>query len=551
LSQINGEYIGAIQNIRAEMFENIGKGAEANFDMTLETILTNYISESTEVINFINTKGVGSRFKFVENLAFKKINTEIQYTDSENIKKKDIILKANSQNLLNEYTDYLTVGLTWIFDNTVETYVYDIIKKINKVLWVGHFYEENIKKIESLDINIKKENNWESPDITKKDYILNQIGYHNSSYRLYTKIIENKLNLLRDSRIKKDVELNYKKWGENFNNLENTIENNKYFLEKNKNEIDTKAYSTSAKKNWMNISGNFEKSTIEDRLQYIEQMFINHLGNNYLREVVYSHYGTWIPKYGFFNQVNWGENSYEKLTQWADTYKNTLSELIDKGDWLGYFRARDALREEGELNFLKSYIFTKNRYITKNKLENYNLMEKWKIKKYEYRPFDSYIKVGSVKLQEQMYHKIWNWNLRTHVALSSQYFRDWYWAQYQEEQNDIEKFGVIREITKKKRLNNPEKILIDQVNECFGGGYSKFIENFDINSLDLEKNSKLNKFVEKRIIFCFNRGIIDTNSNKNEIQHIKNLTLNQTEVTKMIADHEKKVNEYRWNSWIK
>ncbi len=55
-----------------------------------------------------------------------------------------------------------------------------------------------------------------------------------------------------------------------------------------------------------NRSGSHHKITVpqqsppEEVLQRIEQALIVHLGNNYLREVMYSHYGTWLPKYGVY-----------------------------------------------------------------------------------------------------------------------------------------------------------------------------------------------------------------------------------------------------------
>ena len=133
--------------------------------------------------------------------------------------------------------------------------------------------------------------------------------------------------------------------------------------------------------------------------------------------------------------------------------------------------------------------------------------------------------------------------------LSAQFFRDWYFIQYSNEQEDLEKYGYIRGDTKKKRENNPELELINGVNACFGGSFNNFInsiENFNITERSLEKNSNLNKFIEKRIVYCFNEGVIKI-PESGLIMNKKNneLGLTQTEVTEIIGEHEKKINTYR------
>ena len=133
--------------------------------------------------------------------------------------------------------------------------------------------------------------------------------------------------------------------------------------------------------------------------------------------------------------------------------------------------------------------------------------------------------------------------------LTSQFFRDWYYIQYSAEQQDLENFGHIKEQTKNRRKDNPEIALIQEVNECFGGNYSKFINNivnFGITEETLEKNSNLNKFIEKRLIYCFSEEIIKIPENRVNLRKPQQeLGLTQTEVTELIAEHEKKINVYR------
>lgn len=62
----------------------------------------------------------------------------------------------------------------------------------------------------------------------------------------------------------------------------------------------------------------------------------------------------------------------------------------------------------------------------------------------------------------------------------------------------------------------------------------------------------MNKFIENRIIYCYNNNIIKTNYIKiNPNIEIKKTILTQSEVTRIIAEHELLINKYRWSIWNK
>lgn len=232
-----------------------------------------------------------------------------------------------------------------------------------------------------------------------------------------------------------------------------------------------------------------------------------------------------------------------------------MTNYIDSGDWVTYFSYKDSIKEYGEMDFIRSYIFTRNRYISKNSLKNYTNMVYWESKLYNYRPIDSYISLGNTGLSEQIYHKIWNWTIRADTMLVSQYFRDWYYQQYILEQADISRFGKIKEETLKQRKNNPELAYIKDVHSCFGGTFTEFLknlENYNTSLITLKKKNNMNKFIENRIIYCYNNNIIKTNYIKiNPNIEIKKTILTQSEVTRIIAEHELLINKYRWSIWNK
>lgn len=140
--------------------------------------------------------------------------------------------------------------------------------------------------------------------------------------------------------------------------------------------LENKFSKVSNSKNIDNLSGNFKKikySNVnivgkDQILQRIEQMFINHLGNNYLRELIYSHYGTWLPKYGFYTEIK--EMNPNNLTKFSVENLKILDGYIISGDWVKYFEYKNSIRGSGELNFVKKYIYLRSLYIPKGQYGN-------------------------------------------------------------------------------------------------------------------------------------------------------------------------------------
>jgi hypothetical protein len=173
-------------------------------------------------------------------------------------------------------------------------------------------------------------------------------------------------------------------------------------------------------------------------------MLIVQLGN-YLREIIYSHYGTWLPKYGFFGINNSSTLNPMFFSKWSNTNLEMLDLHIKNNDWVKYFDFRFKIRNHGELDFIKNYIFLRNRFVEKNIIQNYDNLVYWNNKKIIYRPFDSYITLNSYtfNVYEILYAKIWGWYLRDIWALNSNYFKSWYINQLVLEKQDIKHFGTI------------------------------------------------------------------------------------------------------------
>lgn len=122
-------------------------------------------------------------------------------------------------------------------------------------------------------------------------------------------------------------------------------------------------------------AGNHHKVTVpqqsppEEVLQRIEQALIVHLGNNYLREVMYSHYGTWLPKYGVYSA--WSRPCYnpDALTAWNKKQVETLTHMVRSADWVRYFKYRSQVKNFGEQNFLKQYLFARSAYVPSDPLK--------------------------------------------------------------------------------------------------------------------------------------------------------------------------------------
>jgi hypothetical protein len=98
------------------------------------------------------------------------------------------------------------------------------------------------------------------------------------------------LNKISNSNI---FNFDYKNWGKEFGDLNSKFENNTNKL------ANSKIKFSILNKNIKNINLGSSTNTVinknnqlEEILQRLEQLFLVYLGNNYMREVIYSHYGS-------------------------------------------------------------------------------------------------------------------------------------------------------------------------------------------------------------------------------------------------------------------
>lgn len=138
--------------------------------------------------------------------------------------------------------------------------------------------------------------------------------------------------------------------------------------------------------------------SVEESLQIFETLLTKHLGTDYIRSVIYSHYGSWLPKYGTIctDQSNKSATAIE------------LSKMVDAGDWLSYFQTRQNIDYNTDNRIIRNYIFSRNRYVPSAAGSNYADLVYWSSKKLQYRPTDSFISLSSVTLSDQIFHKVWN-----------------------------------------------------------------------------------------------------------------------------------------------
>lgn len=247
-----------------------------------------------------------------------------------------------------------------------------------------------------------------------------------------------------------------------------------------------------------------QQSPPEEVLQRVEQALVVHLGNNYLREVLYSHYGTWLPKYGVY--AAWARSCYnpDSLTVWNSKQTETLSALIRESDWVRYFKYRDQIKNAGEQNFLKQYLFARSAYVPNDPLKKQVDLDYWQHRKLRYRAFDSYVRITPFpsreqQLSEYLYSKLWGWVVRDEWALHQQYFRDWYAAQLAQEAADIRAFGTVQNKTAVRRQLNPELQFIEEVHGCI---FQKLNEPLLHNPTAWAQKRDVVAFLEKTLRQC-------------------------------------------------
>jgi hypothetical protein len=350
-----------------------------------------------------------------------------------------------------------------------------------------------------------------------------------------------------------DINFNYKNWSSNFGLLENKFSN----LVKS-NFINTNSIKNINKLKYSNTV----IVNLESTIQRLEQIILTHLGNNYMRELIYSHYGSWIPKYGIFYIENSNLLNPNKLSSWENKNYEILDKYIKLNDWIKYFEYKNSIKNQGEIDFIKNYIFLKNKYIHSDIYKNFSNYSYWEDKKIIYRPFDSYIEVfnknNNQTMENVIFSKLWGWIIRDDWALAYNYFKYWNYLQKEKELLDIKKFGKISQKTKENILNSPEIYFIEKINECVYNYL--FVENLEILSkLDIKENEKITKLVRKSAIYCFkyNNNILHSNQevlqklvllNNNSKITEKNI-FNQSEIIENNYKHDMSINEFRIKNW--
>lgn len=255
--------------------------------------MTDYLSELGTIVDFINSNGVGYKPKYVATVAWLEKENIVNLHNTVMRGVGEVHLSKTQPKA--ELKQTLSVVLRGLF--FAEDLIYsNFMGLVPYIQTLGIRYFSGVvpakqQATESLGLESQEFKNFKSiPALNLRENRLKRLGYHNSSYRLYTKIIENKL--IKKEKRMDSVELSYGGWGEAFINLENKVENSIEGLLENKLEQDLKNYSTSIKKNKENTVGVFDKSLVEETLQNMEQAFSVHLGNNYIRELIYAHYGS-------------------------------------------------------------------------------------------------------------------------------------------------------------------------------------------------------------------------------------------------------------------
>lgn len=347
----------------------------------LEDLFSDFINSNTQKNenSNLNNKYVTDTESFINNYrsvkSFKKI-TDYDDTFITYYKKET----QHIENTINIRADW-----GWFLYPTEVNFNFDIKKNLINILkinpenliynfWNNLFnFQINLKKYNKIRIYLKK---------SKENFKIGHIDISNDykkSFSFLAKqatnsalektsdfvIVDNNLYLKKLKKNNK-YNFNYKIWGSEFSDFNSKFENKITQLENIKSK-----YSILRKNsNNLNMGDSAKVSTnrvgqVEEVLQRIEQMFVVYLGNNYLREVIYSHYGSWIPKYGFFSISNSNTLNPEGLTSWNWKNKKVMDDLVSIGDWVNYFEYRSTVSEWGELNFIKNYIFTKKYICTK------------------------------------------------------------------------------------------------------------------------------------------------------------------------------------------
>lgn len=119
-----------------------------------------------------------------------------------------------------------------------------------------------------------------------------------------------------------------------------------------------------------------------ESLVNIETMFSNHLGNNFIREILYSKYGSWLPKYSFNSISNSKVFNPDNISSWSNSNTNLINNFLKNNDWVSYFNYTLSNKNQCEVSFIRKHIiFGYNKFNNRSAIDNFVDINFWKSKK--------------------------------------------------------------------------------------------------------------------------------------------------------------------------
>ena len=222
---------------------------------------------------------------------------------------------------INKYRNKINDALSVICQMNLESLIYtNIYCQINNIYTlfnnsdtIGKFHP-NEESSDRESVIYKKIPEYIA-DLESKHrmFEINRNKFKTASYYLFNKIINNTLKGTKssDSTSRLVLDPNYRDTNTRVNVNTQSLINN---LSINSSTTDLNGST--------NNSAHLNQNSIEESLQIFETTLAKHLGSDYIRSVIYSHYGSWLPKYGVYVDDNNNKSST----------KAVLSNMIDSGD---------------------------------------------------------------------------------------------------------------------------------------------------------------------------------------------------------------------------
>ena len=515
-------------------------------DTSLTTNLADNVSVKNEYMAYdhaINAKAVNRKAKSLSEI----VTTTSLLSDIDtlvNSSESTTLTRVRNQHINPSYQN--TAELSWL-----PTYV-NIFEQYSKYdgywLWLNNLNIENIlyskvichvshviSKLYSYSIDNKK--NWistaEYHDVISKknsdqyktefsivntDKVIVRNKFKTASYYLFCKILDNSLsskNMIESKTFNPSYSDTSRK----------DILSSKSIVESN-GAYGLIKYSV----NNLNVAISSNSNTIEDSLQLFEGVLVKHLGSDYIRSTLYSHYGSWLPKYGVHNSK-----------PLCSITTQTLSDAVDSGDWVTYFQSRRNSEYVSDQRIIRNYLFSRNRFVPKVSVKNYSDLVYWSSKKLQYRPSDSFLSLSNTTLSDQLFHKIWNWALRYDSAILQQYFYSYHYN------NPAVPFDSL-----------PEALFITDTYTCLRGSSNSILDGITRSGIDFTKKNELNKYIHNVIINCKSSNILKirepnldtyTDFSENNLTNSKEIN-NQSSITANIANYQLRMNTFRYSAWV-